>query len=149
MTQVAIGVAVHAEPDGLRATLDSLARHTSIEYDCLVIPDGADAATRAALTELRDVVVLDDPGPRGEAACLNVLARTADAHILVLLESGCRVAPGSLEALVTALTSFPTAGLAGPSTNRSWNEQRVFPNAGGSVEDLVRIAGAPRRHAGG
>lgn len=123
MTKVAIGVHVHAEEARLRATLASIARNTPHAHELLVIPDGADFAVQA------DARVLDDPGPRGGAACLNRLFRSTDAEVVVLVESGALVAPRWLEHLLAALASSPRAGLAGPSTNRAWNEQGVFANA--------------------
>ncbi len=93
MTQVAVGVHVHAEPVRLRATLDSIARNTTREYELLVIPDGADAATHEMLRALTGLRVLADDGPRGGAASLNKLAHNTNAGVVVLLESGARVAP--------------------------------------------------------
>ena len=145
---IAIGVHVHAEPDRLRATLASLQQNTSAEHECIVIPDGADDATQMALNDLCGTYVLDDQGPRGGAACFNRLTKATTADIVVLLESGCRVAPGWLEALVNVLVGSPRAGLAGPSTNRSWNEQAAFPSAGESDDDLARTAAEALRRFG-
>lgn len=143
MTRLAVGVHVHAEPARLRATLASIARNTASEHEVIVIPDGADAKTRAALGGLR---ALDDGGPRGGAACLNKLARATGADVVVLVESGALVAPHALDRLVAALRSTPNAGLAGPSTNRSWNEQGVFVHAG--ERDLDTAAAEAERRFG-
>ena len=113
-----------------------------------MIPDGADDATRRVLAGLRGVRVVEDLGGRGGAACLNRLRHATTTPIVILLESGCRVAPGWLAALVAALRSSPRAGLAGPSTNRSWNEQRVFPGAGDGRDDLARTAAEAARRFG-
>lgn len=147
-SSIAIGVHVHAEPLQLSATLEALARNTPSPYECIVMPDGSDASTTGALADITCVRVLEDEGARGGAACLNRLVHATDAGILVLLESGCRVAPGWLEAVVGALETSPNAGLAGPSTNRSWNEQGAFPGAGGTHEALVQVAGQARRRFG-
>src|SRR3989344_1448400 len=45
-------------------------------------------------------------------------------------------APGGLELLLAALDSDASHGLAGPSTNRGWNEQAVAPNCGSTQEAL-------------
>jgi len=132
MTPIAIAVHVHAEPRRLADTLASIARHTTGEYELLVIPDGADFVVDAGAR------VLNDEGARGGAACLNRLARSTNAGILVLLESGTLVGPRWLEHLLRALDSSPRIGLAGPSTNRSWNEQGVFANA--AEPELERTA---------
>lgn len=148
MVRVAIGMHVHAEPEQMRATLAALERNTAPPYECIVIPDGADDATARALPHLAGVRVLEDEGPQGGAACLNRIFRSTDAGILILLESGCLPAPGWLGALIAALESSPNAGLAGPSTNRSWNEQSAFPGAGGTNAALARTAAQAQRRFG-
>ncbi|MCU1245662.1 MAG: glycosyl transferase family 2, partial [Acidobacteria bacterium] len=138
---IAIGVHVHAEPYRLRTTLELLSRNTGLDHELLIIPDGADEETRVVLSELGGSArLLTDEGARGGAACLNRLANSSDADLLVLLESGCRVGPGWLDHLVAALASAPRAGLAGPSTNNSWNEQGLFAGADGSDSELARMA---------
>ncbi len=61
------------------------------------------------------------------------------------MESGTVLGPGCLSLLVQALAQ-PGRGLAGPSTNRSWNEQAVF--RGGGPSDVARIAALARRRFG-
>jgi glycosyltransferase involved in cell wall biosynthesis len=145
---VAIGIPVHAEPARLEATLASLRQHTTASLDVIVIPDGADEPTAAALASLSGARVLGDDGPRGGAACLNRLAKASDADVVILLESGCRVGPRWLDHLLAALGTSPRAGLAGPSTNRAWNEQGVLPAAGESEGDLTRAAAELERRFG-
>src|SRR5580704_8237177 len=53
--EVAIGVTVHAEPQTLHATLAALEAHTPPGVALLLLPDGPDEATRAALAQLGDV----------------------------------------------------------------------------------------------
>lgn len=130
--KIAIGVHVHAEPLRLAATLASIAARTLRDHELIVIPDGADFRIDTTAR------VLDDLGPRGGAAALNRLAKSTDADVLVLVESGVVVGPRWLDRLIDALESSPRAGLAGPSTNRSWNEQGVFANA--SESDVERTA---------
>jgi hypothetical protein len=73
----------------------------------------------------------------------------AEADLVVLLEAGAIVGPRWLE-LLTAALARAGAGLAGPSTNRSWNEQGcVIPSglglaAGASAERQLK---AVRRDA--
>jgi glycosyltransferase involved in cell wall biosynthesis len=137
-----VGVHVHAEPDRLHATLGALERETP-GLHVVLLPDGPDAETRAALDRLGDVQRLGTARPRGTAACFNRLASRTDADVLVLLESGALVGPGWLERLLAALTADPATGLAGPSTNRSWNEQGVFPHAdAASVVEAAEAVGA-------
>jgi glycosyltransferase involved in cell wall biosynthesis/GT2 family glycosyltransferase len=132
MPRIAIGIHLHAEPDRLRATLASLRANTAHSADLLLLPDGPAEATQAALAalpDLRDLPQLGTATPLGPPACFNRLAAASDAEVLVLLECGAQVGPGWLDYLLAALAADPHHGLAGPSTNRAWNEQCVFPHA--------------------
>jgi hypothetical protein len=108
--------------------------------DVYLLPDGPDAQTRSALRRLRDVPQLSTRTAFGAPACLNRLATTTDADLVVLLESGAIVGPHWLDYPCAALATDAHHGLAGPSTNRAWNEQCVFPNAGGMPDDVARTA---------
>ena len=65
--------------------------------------------------------------------------------MVILIESGTLLGPGCLSLLVQALAR-PGPGLAGPSTNRSWNEQTAFGGAGPS--GMARTAAQARRRFG-
>jgi len=136
--RIAIGVYVHAEPERLRATLSALEAHTAPGFELLLLPDGPDPATRAALAGLAGIAQSATDTARGGAACFNRLAQGTTADTLVLLESGTIVAPGWLEKLLAALAADPRHGLACPSTNRAWNQLAAFPHGRG---DAVGIAG--------
>ncbi|HKR65688.1 MAG TPA: glycosyltransferase [Thermoanaerobaculia bacterium] len=120
---VVIGVRSEEWPSRLPATLASIAANTA---------------------EAHEIVVLSDANG---AACLNRLFKTTAAPIAVLLESGALVAPRWLEHLLNALRQ-PGAGLAGPSTNRGWNEQAVFADAGASQNELRRVSSDAQRRFG-
>ena len=79
--------------------------------------------------------------------CLNRLAAASAADVLVLLESGALVGPRWLDLLLDAL-GRPGVGLAGPSTNRGWNEQAIFPRAAGSRAGVRRTAAEAIRRYG-
>jgi glycosyltransferase involved in cell wall biosynthesis len=139
MPSIAIGVQVQTEPAQLRATIDSLHANTILPFSLVLLPDGPDESTRQFLSRL-DVPQFGTDQPRGGAACLNRLANNTDTDIIVLLESGSLVGPGWLDHLLNALDSRSDYGLAGPSTNRSWNEQGVFSGAGSKPDDVARTA---------
>jgi len=146
--RVCVGVAVHAEADRLLATLRQLARYT--DASVVLLPDGPDEPTAGALrshAELTTCPQWATSAPQGGAACLNRLAAGCTADVVVLLESGALVGPGWLELLLAALRR-PGCGLAGPSTNRCWNEQAIFPNARGDELDIRRAAGEALRRYG-
>ena len=144
---VVVGIHAHAEPARLVETVRSLqARRDGVKI--VLLPDGPDAALSAALTTEPMLTHLPQWGtaePLGPPACFNRLASRSDAAVVVLVESGTVLGPGCLPLLVEALT-HPGRGLAGPSTNRSWNEQRVFSDAGAS--DVARTAALARERFG-
>jgi len=147
MRSICIGIHVHAEPERLRATLGSVRANTSGSFELLLLPDGLDDPTKAALATMTDL--RQSPAvATGVAACFNWLASSTDADILVLLESGAQVGPGWLDHLLAALDADPRNGLAGPSTNNCWNEQCVYPNSVGSTHQITATAAAAAQRFG-
>ena len=146
--KVCVGIHVHTEPGRLHATLTALHRNTGSPVDVILLPDGPDAEMQAALATRHDLPQLGSHEPLGPPACLNRLIAATDADTLVLLEGGALVGPGWLDYLLAALAADERNGLAGPSTNRSWNEQGVFRQAGGSWAEVVRTAAEARRRFG-
>src|SRR5262249_30643343 len=100
-------------------------KHTPTTYSLVLLPDGPDRATAAALSQHHDVPQLGTGHALGAPACFNRLISYNRAKIVVFLESGVLVTSGWLEHLVEALDAAPCHGLAGPSTNIAWNEQRL------------------------
>jgi len=131
-----IGVHVHAEPARLAATLASLTCATADLCPILLLPDGPDSETAAAVART-GLPAAGTPQPLGPPACFNRLVTATDASVVVLLESGSIVGRGAIDRLVAALREDPARGLAGPSTNRAWNEQAAFP---GTPDHAVAIA---------
>ncbi|MBI3326603.1 MAG: glycosyltransferase [Nitrospinae bacterium] len=146
--KICVGIHVHTEPERLHATLTALRSNTGIPVDVILLPDGPDAIMQAALATLQDLPQLGSHEPLGPPACLNRLIAATDADILVLLEGGALVGPGWLDYLLAALATDERNGLAGPSTNRSWNEQGVFLQAGGSLAEVAHTAAEARRRFG-
>lgn len=140
MRRVRIGIPVRDNPELLPATLSSLRACTPASVEVVLLPDGAGAEARRVLAALGEVLQLGTADRRGGAACFNRLAASTDADVVVLLEGGAVVGPGWLEHLLAALTADPRHGLAGPSTNRAWNDQCVFPDAGGTVDEVAGTA---------
>jgi glycosyltransferase involved in cell wall biosynthesis len=142
--KVRIGIHVCSRQQDLAATLHALHENTSPPFELVVLDDLAlgeadwDASTAMAFPQLRHCRI---PAPGGAPATFNQLVG-ADADLYVFLEGGALPGPGWLELLVGALEAEPANGLAGPSTNRCWNEQGVAPNCGAAGGDLRRQAAA-------
>lgn len=139
MQSICIGIHVHAEPERLQATLAALRLHTRQNFELLLLSDGPDDATQAALHALRDLPQSGTVEPLGAPACFNRLAAASNSDILVFLESGALVGPDWLDFLLVALAD-PWNGLAAPSTNRSWNEQAVMRHPHNNPADVVHSA---------
>jgi glycosyltransferase involved in cell wall biosynthesis len=148
MLRVRIGVHVHAEPRRLRETLESLRSNTPPWAELMILPDGPDAETARALAAWPDLPRSGTDEPLGPPACFNRLT-AAGADVSVLIESGSVVAPGWLEGLLAALDADPGHGLAGPSTNRAWNEQGAFPGTPDTPDGVSAAAAEARRRFGG
>lgn len=134
---VSVGVHVHAEPERLSSTLRALTPASAHPLEILVLPDGPDAATRDMLGSL-DLPQYATDDPQGPPACFNRLAVASDSDVVILLESGAIPAPGALDRLVDALLADSRNGIAGPSTNDAWNEQRVMPWTAGTPPAVAR-----------
>jgi O-antigen biosynthesis protein len=146
--KVCIGIHVHEQPEHLRTTLSCILQNTAASVRIVLLPDSPDPTTRQVLESMTELAQFGSEQSMGAPACFNRLAANTEEEVLVLLESGARVAPGWLDCLLDALEADPANGLAGPSTNLSWNEQAVFPGAGGSDAELATLAGEARQRFG-
>ena len=142
--RVVVGVHVHAEPARLLQTIAALEQQSPEPPEILLLPDGPDAESRAALAKLKRFPQSPTAQALGPPACFNRLA-AADADVVILLESGAMPGPGAIDRLVDALEHEPRAGLAGPSTNSAWNEQCVFPRVAGDAAAVATTARAAAR----
>ena len=148
MKTVCVGVRIHSDPQQFAAALAGLHGQTSESASLLLLPDGLDLSATEALRKLCDAPQLASTEPRGGAACFNQLAQAGNADVIVLLESGCLVGPGWLDRLLVGLEADSRNGLAGPSTNRSWNEQAACPGADGTPVGVGRAAEEVARRFG-
>lgn len=84
---VCVGVAGHAEPARLAATVSFLRAHTDPGVRLVLLPDGPDEPTATALTGDAELAAIEQwatPEPRGMAACFNRLASRSPAGVVVL-----------------------------------------------------------------
>ncbi len=137
--RISIGVHVTTASPALTDTLVAIHETTGVAFDLLVLVDPAPGEATPRIDG--EVAQLAVPGPGGAAASFNLLvARPAD--IYVFLEDGVRPGPDWLLKLLRGLDADPAHGLAGPSTNRCWNEQCVAASCGDSPEQVEQTAEA-------
>lgn len=120
-----IGVWCYEEPFRIKRTLKSLRMYTSEPFKLVLMADGMDAAMYSSLSDLGDIPKLATDKYFGAPACFNRLITYDNADIVVFLESGCIVTPAWLTLLLEALNTNYNYGLAGPSTNMAWNDQKL------------------------
>jgi glycosyltransferase involved in cell wall biosynthesis len=137
---VLVGIHVYELPERLNETLCYLRTNAPPATRIVLLADGPDAATRRALASMPQMPVVLREHAAGAATCFNDLLRYADAPAYVFLECGARVGAGCIERLVAALSGDAACALAGPSTNRHWNVQAVFPEGRGDPADVARNA---------
>jgi glycosyltransferase involved in cell wall biosynthesis len=135
---VCIGIPVREHPEWTTQTLAQL-RACTPAINILLFADGLDARSRTAIEALGERVIGWDR-VLGNAACFNRLLQDAPADLYVLLENGAQVAPRWLEHLERALAAKATHGIAGPSTNLTWNEQQAFPALQSDAASLAQAA---------
>ena len=134
--KIRIGIHVCSCEQDLAATLRALHENTALPVELVVLDDLPSGSTAALLPQLRHCRL---PAPGGAPACFNQLVGAA-ADIYVLLEGGALPGDGWLDLLVGALEANPANGIAGPSTNRCWNEQAVTPGCTATAGDMRRQA---------
>ena len=112
------------------ATIQALARNTPEPYEIVLLTERlqpAPVTPKQIDQALRQITV---PAPFSTPVALNRLLATCTTPYILLLESGAIVTPGWLSKLLAPLND-PAAGLSGPSTNSSWNEQKILAGSEG------------------
>jgi glycosyltransferase involved in cell wall biosynthesis len=138
--RICIGVYVDSEPQRLDESLHFLDIHTTAAVNIVVLGDGVDEPLRHVDGSRAGLRLSCTAEPLGAAASFNRLIRDNDADVYVFLESGALVGPGWLEALCRALDADAAHGLAGPTTNMSWNAQGAFTNRRASAGNVALLA---------
>lgn len=135
---VTIAIPDLAGAAALAATLASLSCHTPEPHEVVLLKgETAGKSTRPGSdgNALRHQFV---PAPFGIPGGLNRLLMTCTAPHILLLESGAIVTSGWLGRLLAPFDD-PAVGLSGPSTNASWNEQKVLRGAEGMDWSVAQI----------
>lgn len=123
--KILVGIHVRSHLESLNATLLSLWGNTTHPFELVLLADGPDARTVSFLDSCARIRKSTTAEIEGAPACFNRLVNEAAADIYIFLENGVTFSDGWLEHLLQALDADASHGLAGPSTNRSWNEQQV------------------------
>lgn len=145
-----IVVLCHNDRHYLRGCLESLARHTKVPHELILVdnasPDGARADLKRARREYPFPVklVLNDRN-RFFAGGNNQGLRLAKGRHCVLLNADTLVTPGWLEGLMAHADADPGLGAVGPCTNQAAGPQVEWPPSYKSARQLP--AWARRRAA--
>ncbi len=108
-------VPVHGHHELIRSCLASIAEHTDLPYELIVVDDRAEPGTRRVLEMLEGArLVRNDDEPLGFTRSVNRGAREARASYLVICNDDIEVRPGWLSALVECAESSPGAAVVAP-----------------------------------
>jgi glycosyltransferase involved in cell wall biosynthesis len=140
---VCIGIHATGDLAGVERTLRSLGHGGGQRLSVVVLGDGVDAPTQAAIEAMGGIRASCTGEARGAAACFNRLVEGRDADVFVFIESAAIAGPGWLDGMLAALDADARHGLVGPTTNRSWNAQGALSAQAadaGNVDALARLA---------
>lgn len=138
--RVVLGIHVDTVDNRIDSTLLSLSESVGLRFDVVLLNDCADQPDR--WSALHDIPSLNVGTGAGRVASFNRLISGIEADIYGFIENGVQFAPDCLARLVAALNADPSIGLAGPSSNRCWNEQGVAAHWGQYPFTPARLAAA-------
>ena len=125
-----------------RLCLESVLRHTSGEYELILVDNGSTDETLQFFEGIRHrpgpsrVEVIHNDENRGFSAGVNQGLAVAKGEFLVLLNNDTIVTPNWLTGLIEAtLTNWPKIGMVGPMTNYTAPPQQVVP----AYQDLADL----------
>lgn len=118
--QLRTGIYVNGDWEYLAATIDSL-HGSNIENEIAVIVDQHTVIPESLPEHINQCVTISS-NTAGEAGAFNTLLQCGEADAYLWLECGVRLGFNTIDILLHALKTSP-AGIVGPSTNLSWNEQ--------------------------
>jgi len=147
---ITVGIWHYGAIDRLVQSLTSLRRSTLQAVNLLLLLDGPVANLRPTLANWPDAAHWLSPTPIGAPGCFNRLIHHDHADLVIFLESGSLVTPGWLDLLLAAFAADERHGLAGPSTNRAWDDQCLpsAPTPTATVEQIAAYATQAKRRYG-
>ncbi len=124
-----------------RKCLESLAAHTPLPHEIIIVDNGSNDGTpeflREWLAKTPHGTVIRNEANRGFAAGNNQGLAIARGETVVLLNNDTVVTPGWLEGMLSVLQSEPNTGVVGPMSNRVSGPQFV------SEASYADLAGLP------
>ena len=120
------------------ATLQALARHTSKPYQVVLLLEESQPTSVSPKQNDQVAHQIRLPGLLNTSAALNCLLATCTTPYILHLESGAIVTAGWLSKLLAPFDD-PTVALSGPSTNSSWNEQKILVGSEGTGWSVNQI----------
>lgn len=136
-----------------RMCLESLARHTPLPHQLLLVDNGSTDETPALLEQfartghqgLMELSILRNEKNLGFAAGVNQALPRATGDYVVLLNNDTVLTPGWLEGLLGVAQHVPLAGMVGALSNEVPDPQRLAPGYGMDLTGLDAFALARRQ----
>jgi glycosyltransferase involved in cell wall biosynthesis len=148
LTAIPVGIYVRDGSEAVAASARAVRAHTAYRVEPVVLAADTQAATTRDASPWDVPILRGSELQRGVASWLHCLVSSSTSDVVVILEAGSVPGPAWLERLLAPLYADSENGLAGPSTNFSWNEQCVFLGMGGTLADVARTAEAARLRFG-
>ncbi len=111
--------------DYTRKCLESVALHTSLPHEVIVVDNGSRDGTAAYVRSRRRVRLIRNRENLGFARAVNQGMQAATGRYVVWLNNDAVVTPGWLEGLIGCAERSPWIGAVGPCTNEAVGYQRV------------------------
>ncbi|MBE9185078.1 tetratricopeptide repeat protein [Microcoleus sp. LEGE 07076] len=135
--RVDIVLCVHNAFEDVKECLNSIRRHTKVDYRLLIVDDGSQPETRDFLKswvqEVSVATLFRNEMARGYTKAANIGLRASKGDYIILLNSDTIVTPGWIEKLIECATSRKNIGIVGPLSNcASWQSiPEIFDKNGG------------------
>ena len=127
-------------PAYTKIAVESIRKHTKMDYEIVIVDNGSGPDTTAWLREQEGMTVVYNATNRGFAAGCNQGIAAATGDYIVLLNNDVVVTDGWLETLVEAVERDPATGVSAPRSNEIAGDQKLLDLKYNALEEMHEIA---------
>ncbi len=124
------------------ACVDSLRRHTDVDYELIIVDNGSAPAARAYAQSAADVAVLNDRN-LGFAGGMNSGLAVASGRVTAFVNNDTTFPPGWAAPLLQTLAGHPRAAVVVPAVTAARHHRSVRDRPGRHVEVLAPFEPVP------
>ncbi len=127
-------------PEYTKIAVNSIRAQTRGDYEIIIVDNGSEPETLAALRELDDVRIIYNTENKGFAYGCNQGIAAARGRYAVLLNNDVVVTDGWLERLIDAHLRDPLVGVTAPRSNRVAGHQLINDSSYANLEEMQNYA---------